>query len=124
LPQRGIERENQMHELSIVEEIIATVQDEMARRDCTRIEEINVRIGALSGLDPEALAFSFEAATADSPFSDTKLTIERTAARGKCRQCDMEFSINDLVFLCPFCSSQDIEIIQGEELHVQYLVKA
>ena len=112
-----------MHELSIVEEIIATVQDEMDRRDCARIEEINVQIGTLTGVDPEALTFGFEAATADSPLSEAKLTIEQTTARGRCRKCDIEFSINDLVFLCPLCSSHDIEIIQGEELHVQYLVR-
>lgn len=112
-----------MHEMGAVENIITTVQDEMLRNGCTGIEEVNLRLGTLTGLDPEALIFSFRAATADSPLSGTELVVDQVAARGKCRVCDTEFPIDDLVFLCPRCGSHDIDILQGEEFHVEYLVK-
>ncbi len=112
-----------MHELAMVENIITIVQDEMAKSACSRIKEVNIRLGTLTGLDPEALMFGFETATAGSPLSGTRLVVDQISAKGRCLKCSVEFSIDDLVFLCPECSSHDVEILQGEEFHVECLVK-
>lgn len=112
-----------MHESGIVEEIIAAVKDEMVRKGCSEIKEVKVRLGALTGLDPEALKFGFETATADSSLSGTKLVVDRISAKGRCRKCKVEFAIDDLIYLCPRCNSHDVEILQGKEFAVECLVK-
>ena len=112
-----------MHELSIAREIITIVQEEMVKRDLNGVKEVSVRLGALTGVDPEALSFSFESATLDSPLSETKLVIEQIPVKGKCRSCGKDFQIDDFVFLCPYCDSIDIDVMQGEELNVEYLVE-
>ncbi len=112
-----------MHELSVANEIIIIVQREIDKRNLKGVAEVNVRLGALSGINPEALAFSFEAATIDSPLAGTKLTIDRIPAEERCRLCGKGFQVDDLIFLCPHCESANIEITQGEELDIEYLVE-
>lgn len=60
-----------MHELQAAIQIIEMVRKEMDRRKFTEIGRIGVRIGALSGFNPDALVFSFDAAAAETPLSNT-----------------------------------------------------
>jgi len=112
-----------MHELSIANEIIDIVQEEIVKRDLNGVKEVSVQLGGLTGVDPEALSFSFEAAIIDTPLSETKLIIEQIPAKGKCRSCGKDLQVDDFVFLCPYCDSANIDITQGKELNVEYLVE-
>lgn len=115
--------DEKMHELSIAMEIITIVQEEIVKRNLNGVKEVNVRLGALTGVDPEALSFGFESATIDSPLADTKLVIEQIPVKGKCRSCGKDIHVDDFVFLCPYCDSTNIDITQGEELNIEYLVE-
>lgn len=112
-----------MHELGIALEIIDIVQEESSRRNLNELEKIGIRLGFLAGVDPEALSFSFEAATLDTPLAGTTLVIEQIPVRGECRSCREKVEVDDFVFMCPHCDSADIDITQGEELDVAYLVE-
>lgn len=111
-----------MHELSIAKEIIAIVTAETEKKRLGRVETIHLRIGALSGVAPEALSFGFEAATLDTPLEGTRLVIEPVPVRATCRACGREFAVEDLVFLCPGCHSVDVDVIQGQEMQIDHLV--
>jgi len=111
-----------MHELHIATEIITIVQEEMATRRLSEVKAVGIRLGVLSGVDPEALTFGFEAATIDTPQSGAKLIIERIPVQGRCRSCKKDFQVEEFIFMCPHCCSTDMEITQGEELDVAYLV--
>ena len=50
-----------MHELSIADAILDAVRQEVAKHDGVRATKVCVRIGALSGVEPEALSFGFSA---------------------------------------------------------------
>jgi len=111
-----------MHEIGIATEIISIVEKEASQRGLDGIKEIKLKIGSLAGIDPEALKFGFEAATADTRLANARLNIQWLPARGKCRVCGREFEIDDLVFLCPHCESADVELIQGEELDIVHII--
>lgn len=110
-----------MHELAIAQSIVSTVEREIERRNLSSVQKIVVRIGALSGILADALAFSFEAITLDTPLQNTKLEIENVPVHGKCRTCGHEFNVEDLVFACPRCDSAQIEVTKGLELDIAYL---
>ena len=111
-----------MHELRIAHEVITVAQEEMERRRLSRLDEIGVRLGALSGVNPDALSFGFEAATIDTPLAHTKLHIEQVPVTGICQSCTRGFKVEEFVFICPHCGSRDMNIIQGQELDIEYLV--
>jgi hydrogenase nickel incorporation protein HypA/HybF len=110
-----------MHELSIAEAIISAVIREKDDRNLSGIATVGVRVGALSGVLPDALQFSFETAVEGTPLSETSLSIDRVLARGRCRDCSQQFEINDPWFKCPDCDSEQVEILSGWELDIAYL---
>lgn len=110
-----------MHELSIATSIVETVLQEMQRRQLPAVQTIAVRVGALSGVVPEALEFSFSAIINGTPLAGTQLAIEQVPLQGKCRDCGLDFSVVEFIFACPHCRSGQIEITRGEELEIAYL---
>jgi hydrogenase nickel incorporation protein HypA/HybF len=71
-----------MHELSIALSLIDAVCDELPRLGPNvAVRSIRVRVGPLSGVVPDALAFAFEVAAAESPLAGARLDIERTDGR-------------------------------------------
>lgn len=112
-----------MHELSIASEIISIVEKEIEKLQIGGIKTIKLKIGALAGVDPEALRFGFEAASAGTKLDGTQLDIDWVTVKGRCRTCSREFAIDDYAFICPYCESRDIEVTEGEELDIVHLVE-
>mgnify|MGYP001192957698 CR=1 FL=1 len=110
-----------MHELSIATGIIEIATKEASEKKLTHIEEIGVKVGALTGVNPDALQFAFEAARADTPLAAAELRIEYVEISGVCRTCGRDVRVVDYGFICEHCGSTDLEIKQGEELEITYL---
>lgn len=119
----GKGRQNIMHELQLAREIIAIVQQELVDRHLSGVTEVGVNLGAISGANPEALTFSFEASVAETPLAGCRLKVAYIPVRGNCRCCRKDFELDDFIFICPHCGSSDIEITDGQELTVSYLVE-
>jgi len=68
-----------MHEVGIAHSVIEAVQAEAAARVGSVPVKVMVRVGAFAGVDPDALAFGFEALTAGTEWGNLKLEIERAA---------------------------------------------
>jgi len=110
-----------MHELSIANSIVETVLREMQKKQLPEIKSIVLRIGALSGVVPDALQFGYDALVIDTPLAQTQLKIELIPVQGKCNHCQRRFEVQDFVFACPHCGSGDLDITHGEELDIAYL---
>jgi len=117
-----VSRSDVMHELRIAQEIINITQREMFARKLNKISKIGLKIGALSGIDPEALSFGFEASIVDSELAGARLEIEFIPVKGRCNSCQADFEIDDFVFICPKCGSSDITVSEGEELNITYFI--
>jgi len=111
-----------MHELRIAAEIIRIVEQVAAEEKLTEIRGVGLRLGALTGIDPEALSFSYQAAVVGTPLDGSNLDIEWLMVRGRCNLCQKDFEVEDSFYACPFCASRNLEIRQGEELEVTHLV--
>lgn len=110
-----------MHELSIAQSILETVQREMADRHWPAVTEIGVQVGALSGVLPDALQFSFDAIVAETPLAGCRLKIEPVPAQGQCLRCEQVFDVEQLFFACPACASGEVQVRRGYELDIAYL---
>lgn len=111
-----------MHELSIAMRLVESLEEELAKQGDLTVVTVNLRIGALSGLVPEALEFSWEVASEGSRLQGSKLAIETVDATGYCAQCREERTIRNLQsFRCPVCGSPITEITGGHELEIATL---
>jgi len=110
-----------MHEVGIMqaalEQAIASAQADQA----TRIHVIRLRVGALSGVVPEALEFAFTVVRAGTMAAEAILEIESVPMRCWCPRCADEFTGDGLSTLCPRCHSPSPDIRAGRELEVASL---
>ena len=105
-----------MHELSIAEELVRMIQRELRTYPERRLKTAHVWLGVLRQVDPTTLQFCFEAILRDTPLAGAQLCIEPVEAAARCRQCGLEFRVEDKWFECPRCAAVDAELLRGDEL--------
>ena len=107
-----------MHELSIMQSALTEVLAQARQAGASRVHEIRLRIGALSGVVPEALQFAFEALADGTPAEGARLTIENVPARFWCAVCKQEFAAPELFAECPECHHPSGALRAGRELEL------
>ena len=70
-----------MHELSIAMSIADAAGEEAQRHAGARVCAVHLRLGRLSGVVKEALLFSWEASSGDTPIAGARLLIEDVEGR-------------------------------------------
>lgn len=107
-----------MHELSIAQAVV-----EIAARHAKgrRICRVDMKVGHLRQVVPSALEFAFELAASGTPVEGAELVIEDVPATGDCRACGRRSVMPELPLRCPLCGGIDVELVAGEELHVESL---
>lgn len=103
-----------MHELAITETVVDAVTE---RTEGQRVLAVNLEIGRLSGVLPDAVRFCFDLVTGGTPMEGARLEIAEPAGRARCRLCDAEFEPPDLIMLCP-CGSSDVEVLAGHDMRI------
>jgi hydrogenase nickel incorporation protein HypA/HybF len=107
-----------MHELSITEGLLQIVLDEAKKHDISKVKAVKLKIGALSGVQTDALTFCFECVTKDTPVEGADLQIDRVPIKVKCLDCEDVFQADDFSLFCPACAGLHTELISGRELYV------
>ena len=110
-----------MHELSIAAAILDQVAAEAARHAGARFTKVGIRVGELSGVDPEALAFGFEALKMESPWERLALEIEYCCRKQRCRHCQHTFTSSNHETRCPKCGDGNTILVAGEELDIAFI---
>ena len=109
-----------MHELSIVEALIEQVGREVQRAgQHGKIICIELIIGRISGVNRDSLRFAFDLLVPGSPVEGAKIVIHEAKPICRCQTCNARVEVDDLVFKCPKCTSDDIIIEGGRDLLLQ-----
>jgi hydrogenase nickel incorporation protein HypA/HybF len=99
-----------MHEVGIMQSALSTALKQAQASGATRVHELRMRIGSMSGVVPDALAFAFEVLRKDTLAAEAKLVIEAIPASCWCAKCQTEFPVPDLIYQCPHCELVSIEV--------------
>jgi len=105
-----------MHEMSIAQGIIDLCLEHAGGR---RVTSLNIEIGELSSVVPEAIEFCFEACSRKTLLEDARLNIIRVPGIGQCQECGRETPLTELYGSCGHCGSHLVSIVAGEELLVR-----
>lgn len=112
-----------MHEMSIAQSLVDIIKQEMSNHGVTKLLRVKVKHGVMSTVVPEALSFSFEVLTRDTPLDGAILQCESVPMRVRCRGCGKEFQPEIPDFLCmpcPGCGEEfNHEILSGKELYIE-----
>lgn len=107
-----------MHEMSIVQGLIAIIKEEMDNTKATRLRSVRVKIGEMAGILPDALKTAFEISTSQNGMDGAVLNIDISPLTGFCRKCKKGFKVIEYRFSCPDCGVSDIEIVSGREMSI------
>ena len=110
-----------MHELAIAQAILDRAKAASERNGGGRVTRIGLRIGEISGVEPDALSFGIEALSKDTAFEGLALEIERPRRKLRCSACAAEFEPDGFAVACPTCQGQSGECIAGGELDVTFI---
>ena len=97
------------------------VLEQARRAGASRVHAIRLRIGALSGVVPDALQFAFEALADGTLAEGARLIIEDVPARFWCAPCRREFEAARMFAECPACHHPSGELRAGREMELTSL---
>jgi hydrogenase nickel incorporation protein HypA/HybF len=108
-----------VHELAVAQGLLDIVEQEARPYAGARVIRVQLRIGKLSTVVPDALRFAFEAVTRGGIADGASLEIEEVPLAIRCHACEQDFIVEDPFMICPQCGAADVEMISGRELEIR-----
>lgn len=110
-----------MHEMSLAESVLQIIEDTARAQQFKQVRSVVLEIGALAGVEPEAMRFCFDAVTRGTMAEGAQLDIVETAGRGWCLDCEKTVPLAEQFALCPECGGGRVQITGGSEMRVKEL---
>lgn len=111
-----------MHEVGIIESALEVIRREARAHDAAQVDRVIMRVGALAGVEPDALRFAFAAVSPGTVAAGAELEIQLVPARAHCRECHQDFAIESgFIFQCPRCHAFSGDVRAGRELELTRL---
>ena len=107
-----------MHELSIARNIVDIIRTHVAAGELKNVQTVRVKIGALAGVVPPSLEFSFNALVSDTPLQGSHIEIQQIPFVFECKTCGQSSSNEYGIAICDECGSTNTTVRSGTELHV------
>ncbi len=105
-----------MHEASIIQSIIDTVLDTVAKEcgPCT-VTAVNITAGVCQGLVPESMQLFFDMQKTDPPLEAAELVITMQGMEAHCPVCDKDRRLDIPILYCSECGST-MTLTKGNEI--------
>lgn len=107
-----------MHEYSLMRSLLKQVLLLVETHQAIGVQEVELSVGALSGVEPSLLAPAFHELSQETAAAQARLTIKLVPLEGVCEQCQGITRIEALRFLCSACGGK-LRVLRGEELRVE-----
>lgn len=103
-----------MHEYSIVQALVDRVEAEVRARRATAVHRLSVRIGELSGVEPDLLRTAYETFREKTVCERASLDVQTVVALWECPSCGRAIGRGDLL-TCTTCAVP-ARLAQGDEI--------
>lgn len=108
-----------MHELSVCLSMLEQVQAIAADRGANRVTRIELKIGPLSGVEPDLLRNAWPMASAGTIAVDAELAVKETAIVVRCSACNAESAVRANRLVCGDCGDFHTTVVSGDEMVLQ-----
>lgn len=110
-----------MHEISLLESVLETLEDQARERNFTQVKQISLEIGALSCVSADALRFGFEVVMKNTLAENAELVIIEMTGQGKCSHCGKIVELETLHDPCSQCGTFGVTVTAGEQMRIKEL---
>jgi hydrogenase nickel incorporation protein HypA/HybF len=107
-----------VHEFGITQEILRSVLDASEQAGAVKVNVVNVTIGDLAEVVPDALQFAWEALTPGTLAEGAVLEVTETPGRSQCLECGTRFVHDRFDRRCTQCGSFATKTFGGDELRI------
>jgi hydrogenase nickel incorporation protein HypA/HybF len=111
-----------MHELGVLNSMVHTIERIVKEQNVTEIHKLVIEVGELSGIVPRYLEQSWSAASYKTFMEGTKLELIVIPGIVKCKDCGRVYNAVYSDLNCPDCGSNDMEIMEGNDLIIKEIV--
>ena len=110
-----------MHEYSIVQSLLDSCEENVKANDATKVTKVVVKIGVMSGVEPDLLRTAFDTFKDETICSDAEFILNIQPVVIKCHKCNEQSSLEKHHYCCPKCESVELDIIDGEDMYLMQL---
>lgn len=110
-----------MHELSLCQGIIDTIENAARQQSFVRVRSVHLEIGALAGVDAEALRFGWDMVSLGTLAEQASLDIVSVPGSAWCCDCEGTVTIAQYYDPCPHCQGHKLQVSGGEQLKITEL---
>jgi len=110
-----------MHEYSIVQSLLESCEEHARTNESTKVVKVIVKIGVLSGVEPDLLQTAFDTFKEKTVCDGAEFIINHQKVVISCLSCDEESTLEKNEFLCPKCQSNQVKVIDGEDMYLMSL---
>ena len=110
-----------MHEYSIVQSLINACEDNAKSNDATKVTKVVVKIGVMSGVEPDLLQTAFDTFKEQTICHNAQLVMNIQKVQVKCRTCQKTSELEKLEYKCPTCQSVALDVVDGEDMFLMQL---
>ena len=108
-----------MHELGLAKEILRLIEENAARHGEGKVLSAVMRVGALAGVEAEALRFGLAACSRGTRAEGMEIRFNLVHAELLCNACGGRTQYEPGTGACPACGSSDLRIEGGQELQLE-----
>lgn len=107
-----------VHEVGIMQSVLEIAEEQARKAGASRILEIRLRVGRMTGVVPEALDHAFAVLCDGGMAAAARLLVDAVPGAFWCGRCAAEFECDDLIGGCPTCQEPSFDLRRGRELEV------
>ena len=108
-----------MHEVFIATEIIEIVEESARQANAENVDNIELEIGELSGIEIEALKMALDISSRNTMADGATIKIHHIKGEAHCLDCGRDSAISELFSICPDCNSYRMNIVKGKEMRIK-----
>ena len=110
-----------MHEMALCESVLQVIEQEAARHGFQQVRVVRLEIGAMAGVEVEAMRFGWGVVSRESVAEGAELVILETPGRGWCLECSREVEVARRYDPCVHCGGYQLQVTGGDELKIKDL---
>jgi hydrogenase nickel incorporation protein HypA/HybF len=110
-----------MHEMSLCEGILQVLEEQARAKDYRRVKTVWLEIGALAGVEPSAMHFSFDVVCRGTLAEGSRLEIVELPATAWCLECARTVEVAERFAACPTCGGYQLQMTGGDEMRIREL---
>ncbi|MCH4207969.1 MAG: hydrogenase maturation nickel metallochaperone HypA [Solobacterium sp.] len=109
-----------MHEYGIVVYVVDTLEKLAKEQQLTEISKVTLELGEVSSALPDYLYDAWKYVHKQSEvMKNAELKIEIMPAITRCNHCGKTYSTVKYAKICPYCQSEDTELVTGNQFNIK-----